>query len=495
MKKGLVLFFALLIAVFSKAEKVYEFNSTCQQAYQEITKLKLNNGLALLEKAKKQNPDNLIPVILESYADFFELFFNEDAAQYKAKKNVIDERIALLKSGPESSPFYNFCLCVAYVHKAVIAIKFGENFTAGIDVRKAYQYIKANKKQFPTFTPNDLLYGSLETIMGTIPKGYKWLTNLLGMKGSVAEGMQTLRNFNYSNDPYARLMSTESSFLYGYLLFHIENKKDETLQFIKDKRLDVVNNHLLAFMAANLSKNNRQTEAAKNIILNRNKSPEYFQTEVWNYELGYCKLHHLEIPEAIQYFEQFVKNFRGKFYVKDVYQKISWCYFLEGNNAAAQAARNNVISKGNTLTDADKLALKEAQSGKWPNALLLRARMLNDGGYNNEALQLLIGKTQNNFSKEEDKLEFIYRLARINDDLKKDAEAIQYYLTAMQLGQQRTEYYAARSALQIGLIYERKGNKTEAINYFKKCMDMEDHDFKNSLDQKAKAGIARCKGE
>jgi len=199
MKKGLAIIFVLLISVFSKAEKVYEFNSTCQQAYQEITKLKLNNGLALLEKAKKQNPENLIPVILESYVDFFELFFNEDAAEYKVKKHRIDERIDILKSGPENSPFYNFCLSVAYAHKAVIAIKFGENFTAGIDVRKSYQYIKSNKKQFPTFTPNNLLYGSLETVMGTIPKGYKWITNLLGMKGSVAEGMQTLRNFNYSN--------------------------------------------------------------------------------------------------------------------------------------------------------------------------------------------------------------------------------------------------------------------------------------------------------
>ena len=70
----MLLFFALLEA---KAEKVYEFNSLCQQAYKEITQLKLNNGLVLIEKAKKQNPDNLIPLILESYVDFFILFFNE----------------------------------------------------------------------------------------------------------------------------------------------------------------------------------------------------------------------------------------------------------------------------------------------------------------------------------------------------------------------------------------------------------------------------------
>ena len=81
----------LLFFVFTEvnAEKVYEFNSLCQQAYKEITQLKLNNGLALLEKAKKQNPDNLIPLVLESYIDFFVLFFNEDPAEYKIRRPKI----------------------------------------------------------------------------------------------------------------------------------------------------------------------------------------------------------------------------------------------------------------------------------------------------------------------------------------------------------------------------------------------------------------------
>ena len=104
--KRKVIIFILLFFVLTKlnAEKVYEFNSLCQQAYKEITQLKLNNGLALLEKAKKQNPDNLIPLVLESYIDFFVLFFNEDPAEYKIRRPKIEERILLLKDGPASSP-------------------------------------------------------------------------------------------------------------------------------------------------------------------------------------------------------------------------------------------------------------------------------------------------------------------------------------------------------------------------------------------------------
>ncbi len=495
MKKAVLLILLITSSAFAKAEKVYEFNSTCQQAYKEITQLKLNNGLALIEKAKQQNPDNLIPLVLESYIDFFTLFFNEDPAEYKIRKPRFEERIAALKEGPKSSPFYNFCLSAVYMHKAAVAIKFNEMWNAGWDSRKAYQYIKDNKKAFPTFMPNDLLYGGLQAVIGTVPKGYKWIAGIFGMKGSVTDGMKTVTGFVNSNDPWAKLMFNEAAFFYCYLEFYIENKKDEALQFIQAKKLDVVNNHLFTYMAANLALNNKQTELAKSIILNRNRSLEYLQTPVWDFQMGFVKLYHLETQEAAKYFEAFLKNFKGKFYVKDVYQKLSWCYYMQGDMQAALEARKNVISKGAANSDADKQALKDAKKGKWPNITLLKARVLNDGGYNNEALVLLNTKNNTNFTKEEEQLEFAYRVARINDDLKKYDEAIAFYLKAIAIGEKRTEYYAARAALQIGIIYEKRGDKKMAIAYFEKCLEMDDHDYKDSLDQRAKSGIARCKGE
>ncbi|HPH22586.1 MAG TPA: tetratricopeptide repeat protein, partial [Chitinophagaceae bacterium] len=162
---------------------------------------------------------------------------------------------------------------------------------------------------------------------------------------------------------------------------------------------------------------------------------------------------------------------------------------------AANNARMNCIKKGATITDADKQALKDAKKNTWPNVTLLKARILNDGGLNQQAIQVLQGKSTSSFSKEEEQLEFTYRVGRINDDLGKDEDAIAFYLKAIAIGQERTEYYAARAALQIGMIYERKGNKKTAIQYYQQCLDMENHDYKNSLDQRAKSGIARCKGE
>jgi tetratricopeptide (TPR) repeat protein len=283
--------------------------------------------------------------------------------------------------------------------------------------------------------------------------------------------------------------------VYCYLAFYLQNKHSEVLALIKNKKIDIVNNLSLAYMASNLAINDKQIDYAKNIILNRNKSNEYLQIAAWDYELAYVSLYKQEFQEAAKHFETYLANFKGNFYVKDIYLKLSWCYYLQGNIVAAEAARANVLNKGALYTDADKQALQEAKTGAWANITLLKARLLNDGGMNKEALQILNTKGVASFTKEEEKLQFTYRYARIHDDMRNDAEAIQYYLKTIEIGATRKEYFAARAALQLGEIYERQNKKTIAVSYFQQCIAMKDHEYKNSLDQKAKSGIARCTGE
>ncbi len=210
--------------------------------------------------------------------------------------------------------------------------------------------------------------------------------------------------------------------------------------------------------------------------------------------MAYVQLRHLELTDAIKNFDYFISHFKGKFYVKDACEKLSWCYYLQGNTTAANNARQMVLKKGNTDTDADKEANKDAKSGKWPNIVLLKARVLNDGGYNEQAIDLLKTKDGDDFTDATDKLEYTYRTGRIYDDMNHADSAVRYYQAAISLGENRTEYYASRAALQIGMIYEKQGNKPLAIQYYKKCLDMQNHDYKDSMDQKAKSGVARCNG-
>lgn len=494
MKKWLSLCF-LLVYCCARAEKVYDFNATCQQAYHDITSLKLTSGQQLVNQAKQQNGDNLVPDLLQGYIDFFVLFFNEDPNEYKARKPGMDDRISRFAEGPDSSPYYNYCLSVGYLQKAMVAIKFNEKFAAFFAFRKAFAYIKDNRKAFPNFLPNTMIYAPMQVVVGVIPDGYKGIASLFGLKGSVKEGMKQMEGFVNSNDPAARFFFNEAAFYYCYLLSYIQNEPQQAFQFIKQHKLDVVNNYLFAYMAANLALNNKQTDYAESVIENRSTAPGYLETPVWDYEMAFVKIHQLKLAEAIPYFERFLHHFKGNFYLKDAYQKLSWCYYLQGNITAAENTRKLLLKRGNTLSDADKQANREAKSGEYPNVILLKARLLNDGGYNTAALNVLAGKSSNDFGKPEEKLEFNYRLARIYDELGRDTDAIEAYKTTINMGANSKEYYAARAAWQTGILYEQQGRKELAISYYQKCLSMKDHDYKDAIDQKAKAGIARCKGE
>lgn len=490
----LIAFFCSITVTVSARQKKFEFNARCQQAYDAIMQLRLNTGKALLEEEKRANPDNLIPYFIENYADFFILFFNEDPAVYARQRKQRAARLSLMEEGPEDSPYYLYTQAAIKFQWAMIRVKFGEKWDAVWEIRKAYLTLKDNQRKFPKFLPNNMIAGSMQTVFGTIPEGYKWITNILGLRGSIKDGMASLQTVIDSNDPTAALFKEESYYYYCYLKLFIENKPEQLWAFIQRKQLDTKNNYLFALMVANLSLNNQKADQGIKVLEERNQGPEY--AEIWykDYVLGLLKLERQD-ADAIANLERFVNNFKGKFYVKEALQRLSWAYYMKGDMASANRYRSLIARRGNTETDADKQAQKEAKSGKWPDPLLLKARLLSDGGFYEQARELLLTKRANDFRTVELKLEYAYRLARIYDEMGMDSSAIKLYEATIKIGSNRPEYFAARAALQLGYIYEKMGDKAKAKQSFQTCLDMEGHDYKNSLDQRAKSGMLRLDGK
>jgi tetratricopeptide (TPR) repeat protein len=486
-----ILFLPFVLSAQTQTVYSYDFNAECRKAYQEIIELRLNTGKKILETEKKAHPNNLIPWFLDNYIDFFTLFFNEDPAEYRRRKPFLDQRLALMKKGDPASPFFLFTRSVIHFQWAAVEIKFGERWDAAWSFRRSFLDGKENLEKFPGFQPSVMLQGSMQVAAGTIPPGYQWLSNLLGIHGSIDNGMHNLESVLKSTDPYAVIFHDEASFYYLYLQFYILNQRDQVFHYIKQQNWNTRDNHLFAYLVANLSLNNQDASITEQIISQLNRDPGYLDMPIWDMQLGYAKADRLD-KESIVYLERFLLRFKGNFYVKDVLQKISWIYYLNQEKEKAEAARARILTSPNSETDADKQAVKEAESGRWPNEALLKARLLDDGGYYNQALQVLAGKQISSFQDPQDQLEYSYRIGRIYDALGKKSEAIYAYQQALILGQDRKEYYGARAALQIGYIYESQGDKKTALIYFKKVLDMKSHDYKNALDQKAKAGIERC---
>jgi tetratricopeptide (TPR) repeat protein len=489
-----VIFIFFFLPGFSGQAQVsypFDFNAECRKAYQEIIKLKLNTGKQILEAEKKAHPNNLIPYFLDNYIDFFTLFFNEDPAEYRRRKPFLDQRLAMMKKGDPTSAFYLFTRSVIYFQWAAVEIKFGERWDAAWAFRRSFLIGKENLVKFPEFQPSIMLQGSMQVAAGTIPPGYQWLSSLLGIHGTIDNGMHNLEAVLNSTDPYAIIFHDEASFYYLYLRFYIQNERDQVFDYIKRQHWNTKDNHLFAYLVANLSLNNQDASITEQVISRLNRDPGYLDMPIWDMQMGYAKADRLD-KESIVYLDRFLLHFKGNFYVRDVLQKISWIYYLHQEPEKAAAARARILASPNSETDADKQAVKEAESGRWPNEALLKARLLDDGGYYNQALLVLADKQISSFQDTQDRLEYSYRIGRIYDALGRKAEAIHSYQQALAMGQNRREYYGARAALQLGYIYESQGDKKTALIYFRKVLDMKSHDYKNALDQKAKAGIERC---
>lgn len=492
MVKPLATIWLLLWALALQGQNKFEFTGNCTQAYAAALSLKKNQAITLIEAEKKANPNNIVPYFLENYLDFFELFLNEDPKRLERLKPNKKKRLAMIEKGPDNSPLKGFMESVIYLHWASVDAKFGNKMTAGLGFRDALKTIKENQKKFPNFSPNLMISGPVQMTASSVPKGYKWLSSLVGISGNMATGKAQLDQFLNSNDYWARLFRDEGIFYHCYLQFYLLNEPEQALAYIRNANLDLVNKHLFTFMAANLYLNNKQSQLTQSIVNNRNKSAEYMPTTVWDFELAYASLFHLE-PNADFYFKRFLQNFKGSYYVKDAWHKLSFHYLIHGNKTEYQNAIKMVLTAGRQDAEADKRAYREASSGRTPNVLLLKARMLSDGGYHKEALGVLAGKSSSDFADATERLEFTYRLGRIYDDLGQRDKAIYAYEATLKNGAHSTEYYAARAALQIGLIYEEERNLGKAKEYYNKCINLEGHDFENSLEQKAKAGIERCR--
>lgn len=465
------------------------FSPNCQEAYKCFMAMKINAGKQLLANELLTNKKNILPIVLINYEDFISLSFNENPADYKVRKKLLEKRLAIIETGNKQSPYYLFSKALLYFQWSIIQIKYADYWNATWDFRKAYHLFKENKTKFPTFSPNNIYLGVQESVISTIPNGYKWATSILGLKGNMTQGMSLLKSYNNSSET---LFKEESKLYYIYLKNYLENDIEGANQLISTYQMDTKNNQLFVFMAANLAINNKKAQIAESILLNRNKSADYMPFPMLDYELGDAKMKKLDLS-AIQYFQKYIQQNKGNFYIKDATYSIALCYYLQDDLKHANEYLQKVKTIGKTEADADKQALKNAQKGIFPNKLLLKARLLNDGGYNIEALKITSTISSTALKSEAEKLELIYRIGRIYDDLNQEDKAIVYYNQTIELGMHSTEYFAARACIQAGYIYEKKGLIAKAKEYYNKELSLDEHEYKNSLDQRAKSSLNRLK--
>lgn len=467
----------------------YEYNNNCSQAYRQLLSLQPEKAKVFLKKEQQQNPNNLMRVFVEDYDDCLLLLFNGDKEDLEQRRGNLDERIKQLDRGGSSSPWYRLCKSSLYMHWACVYIRFGENFKAANLFRKSFALIKENRKRYPDFKYNEVFFGVEEAALGAIPDNFKWVASIFGMKGDVKQGIKKLEQFLAASGK-DELLYQEVVVYYTYLKFYLLSDKESVWSFLDSDVVNTNDNLLYSFVKGNIALNYRRAEDCIAIMKAAQKVHGYKKYPMLDFELAQAQLLKQDLG-CITTFNSFLSRYNGGLFYRDALQQLSYAHHLKGNTVKAREAMSGIINNGSSLVDADKQALRYAEKGVLPNKALLSIRLLIDGGYYHKALSEIDKHSEADFTNDVDKTEFLFRTARAYDEVGKDELAISYYKKAIKLGYGKKEHFAARSALQIGFIYEKSNKPANALLMYKQVLSMDDHDFKNSIDQQAKAGINR----
>lgn len=466
----------------------FEMTIPVKEAFKDISSLKIISGLKKIENIKHSDPENAMAIYIENYADFFTLFIQEDKDKYKILLKNRGFRLSKIQSADSSSPYYLYCQAEILLQWAIIKLKFGEKIEAALDVYEAYGLLKKNKEKFPNFSENNKSLSVIHALSESVPG---WLKKIMGINGSVELGTKEISILANKAVSEKSIFKEEIIAIYSYILFYANNKKDEAYQLYDKYKLDHRTNPLIAFLKATMAQKTGKNEEAIRILQERPTSPEYMPFFYLDFMQGKYKLYRLD-RDADKYILRFLHNFKGQHYIKEAWQKLAWFQIVILNNHDGyKKYMKSCETYGHTLIDEDIQAAREAKAGQLPNIILLKSRLLFDGGYHAKAQNLLI-LNGNKFVNSIHDGEYYYRLARVTDALKNYIDAIEYYELTI-IKSDPGKYYACSAALQAGLICEQQNRYDKARYYFEKCLHLDPAGYTSSLHSKAKSGLNRLK--
>jgi len=490
-KLRFIILSALLIFSATPLFANFDFNSNCLKAYKSIFELKLGNARAYIATEKKQHPNNSIIPLLENYVDYFTLVTSESKADFDRLKGNKSSRLDQISDDDKKSPYYLYAQAEINLQWALIRGRFGEFFNAAMEVKKANSLLQENAKKFPDFQLNFKGLGLINAVLGNLPDGaLKTALSTFGIRGNLQTGLNMFEKLaDYLPKSSYEPFYDEVVFYYAYVLSDVAHSPSAYAKTMKYTERIADTSLLKSYLQGYVCLKNAHNDEAIQLLARKPEGGVYQPFPYLDYLEGLAHLNKLDLNASV-YFNRFLQTNKGVNYVKDANLHLAWISLLKGDKTGYNTFVAKTINNGFLYTEKDKQAKNEA-SAPLPPVDLLKTRLLFDGGYLNKALQVLADKQTSDYASDKDKAEFNYRIGRIYDGLNKDDQALTAYQSAINQGKSLKYYFAANAAVQMGKIYEKKKNLLKAKEAFNTALNMKNHEYENSIESQAKAGLKR----
>lgn len=414
-----------------------------------------------------------------SLNDAVELLLSENPSLFPLyEKNFEDRLIKNPKTNDEK-----FVMAELNLQWSFVYLKFGHELDAASRFRDAYKIAMECKRKSPHYLPIRKTSGLLEVMVGAVPERYNWIMDLFGMHGSIENGLKDFSLVASSHNDLSIEARLIKSLIEGYVLQQSAGAARELEGNLKGDSIKS-----FAFGAASLFIKSAQSERAIPLLKSLEGS-----TPLVDYSLGEVLLQRGDYEEAINAYKNFITDYKGENNLKDAWFKTGLCYMLLQKSHEADSAFAIAKETGKEIMEADRSAVRTLNSGALPNLDLTKVRYATDGGYYENARAVLDKIAQGDLSAKKEKVEYYYRRARLEHGTKHfDASKI-FYQQVIDMAGNESWYFAPNASLQMGYLFLDEKNEARAKEYFKKALSYKHHEYKNSIDSKAKTALNRLR--
>lgn len=482
------LFLLGIITTTLATDNVWKFDPSLQRAYQLVLNLQTEKAETELKRLGTNQANALHKLYVESFNETLDVLISEDEQKFNLIEERFKERFKYL-DGLKPSAETLFLKAELNLQRGFNFLNLGQEINAVLAIRTAYNQAQECIKKYPQFIPILKTNGVIQVMIGSVPDKYHWFMSLLGMKGSVVTGQKQLQSLRQSESS----LNTEATILYYTIKGLINQQHEEATTGILSCLDEQPANRLVLFLGVNMLMKNSQSEKALELIQTLDREKDGLPMHYIDYLRGEIFLQRGNYDLAVKTYQNFINNYKSINFKKDANFKIAMAYHLLGKEDMAWRYFDIAKKTGKDLAEPDRYAAAQLREENLPNAKLFKVRMATDGGYYPEAKDYFRSISPADLKNEKDRTEYYYRRARLADKTGDLKAAKIYYEQTIDMVGDKPWYFAANSALQLGYLAHARKDYPQAKVYFEKALSYKKHEYKNSIDGKAKSALEQLK--
>jgi len=483
------LFFVTLIFLvsFQTLRAEYKVTEKCTQAWEALFNLDFITAHKLVNDELKANPTNYYAYYVEQQIDAYFLMINASQSDYDKFAEEYKLRREKMDGKSTESPYYAMCDAEMQLQMGIMNVMFGDRLTGVRRVYAAYKKFYASQAANPDFLYNLKMIGMFNIALSNLPPFTAWAAGTFGVKGDYDTGFKIM--FQYFDDvKKMKGLNTEAA-LYITLGYKLNKEPEKAYKFLESVDSSIVDYRLLKYFHGNTawaSGNN-----AKAVALFARFNPADLEIEFlpYNYMMGKIQMRSLD-KQAENNLLIFLRKTKKVAYIKEINYYLALYYLMNGNLESFEKYRKIACDKGGDVTERDRETMCDCQLDYVPNPILVKCKLLIDGGYYDR-----FNQTMKNFQISEArllpyKLEYYLLMGRYYEAKNNMLSAVDSYKKVISMGSSADYYFASEAALRLGEYYEVK-DKAQAKSYYEISLDLYDSDYYEYIVNLASKGLER----